>query len=112
MIGPQFFLTNEAPYYFTGIRACLSLFVALCALTLIQGCYLIYLNRKQEARRVALGLPAKLRDISLMSIEESDAYKSELTSMLQAVHMTQGELFSHAYDDMTDRENPMFMYVL
>ncbi|ORY24487.1 putative allantoate transporter [Naematelia encephala] len=110
MIGPQLFISKEAPLYYTGLRSCLSLFTALCALIVVQGLYLMYLNKKQEKRRIDLGLPAAIRDISLMAIEEAEAYKAELTAMLRTQNMTEGQLFSHAYDDMTDWENPMFMY--
>ena len=111
MIGPQLFLSREAPLYFTGLRACLSLYSALCFLVILQGFYLMYLNKSQERRRIALGLPDKLRDISIMSIEEAEVYKAELSEQLAARGETEGDLFRNAFDDMTDKENPMFMRV-
>lgn len=43
----------------------------LCLLYLTMGAYAHYLNKTQERRRVALGLPANLKDMSIMSIDEA-----------------------------------------
>jgi hypothetical protein len=66
--------------------------------------YLSYLNRKQEAKRIAMGLPADLKDMSIMSHEEADAYKQELTAMLAQKGMTEAQLFENAFDDLTDKQ--------
>ena len=47
------------------------------------GLYLRYLNRKQERRRVSLGLPAKLEDMSIMSTDDAAAYRSSLSQRLR-----------------------------
>ncbi|WVQ85169.1 hypothetical protein IAT38_007334 [Cryptococcus sp. DSM 104549] len=111
VIGPQVYLAREAPYYHTGLYVnigCWSvLFCLICGMRL----YLGYLNRKQEKRRVALGLPAGLKDISIMGFEEAEAYKRELTETMKAAGIDQAKMYENAFDDMTDFENPYFIYV-
>lgn len=74
--------------------------------------YLGHLNKKQEQRRVALGLPANLKDMSIMPLEEAELYKAELTEQMRALGLNEATLYENAFDDMTDRENPAFIYVL
>jgi len=76
------------------------------------GQYLKLLNRRQEARRVAMGLPANIKDISLMSVAEADKYRIELEQMMRASGVDAGHFNDQAFDDLTDFENPSFMYVI
>ncbi|RSH94851.1 hypothetical protein EHS25_004657 [Saitozyma podzolica] len=112
IVGPQVYLTMEAPYYHTGLYVDIGCWSVLCLLIISMRFYLAHLNRKQEAKRVAMGLPADLKDMSIMSHEEADAYKQELTAMLAQKGMTEAQLFENAFDDLTDKQNPMFMYIL
>ena len=47
-------------------------------LVCFMGWYLNHLNKKQEARRISLGIPAHIKDTSLMSTKEAGEYKIEL----------------------------------
>lgn len=112
IIGPQCYLSTEAPFYLTGLTVSLSFWCALFVLVVTMGFYLRYLNSKQEKRRVALGLPAQLKDVSIMSIDEAEKYKAELAQRLRENGQDESILYADSFDDMTDFENPMFMYVL
>jgi hypothetical protein len=68
------------------------------------GFYLKYLNRKQARRRVALGLPAELEDISVMTSAEAEAYKRSLTERMSAQGFDAAQLYENAFDDLTDFE--------
>lgn len=68
------------------------------------GIYLKLLNKRQEARRLALGLPADLKDMSIMSMEEAEAYKTELTQVMRAQGKDLDSLNVNSFDDMTDFE--------
>ncbi|WRT66775.1 uncharacterized protein IL334_003738 [Kwoniella shivajii] len=74
--------------------------------------YLSFLNKKQEARRVALGLPADIQDMSIMNQADAAAYKEQLASQMAAAGLDAAKLYENAFDDMTDFENPYFMYVI
>ncbi|WVW79035.1 hypothetical protein I302_100998 [Kwoniella bestiolae CBS 10118] len=112
VIGPQVYLAREAPYYHTGLYVDIACWCVEFILVVSMGFHLRRLNRKQEARRVAMGLPANLKDISIMSTAEADAYKIELEQMMAAAGVNRDLLNQNSFDDMTDFENPMFMYVL
>jgi len=112
IVGPQVYLAKEAPHYRSGLYTAMSCWAALAILIVLMGLYLQRLNKRQEARREALGLPAKLKDISLMSIDEAEAYKVELMETLRASgNVDMDQLYANSFDDMTDFENPMFIYV-
>lgn len=98
------YLAKEAPLYRTGLYVDIACWSLLFLLVLAMGAYLKYLNRKQERRRQALGLPGQLKDVSIMSTEEADAYKIELTRQLQAQGFDESRLYANAFDDMTDFE--------
>jgi len=112
IIGPQVYLANQAPYYFTGLYtdiACWCVEVLLCV---FMAFYLGHLNKKQAARRIALGLPGDIKDVTIMPMAEAEAYKAELAEMVRAKGLAADRLNEFAFDDMTDFENPFFMYVL
>jgi len=111
-IGPQVFLAKEAPYYRTGLLTCIGSWCGLFITCATMGFYLKYLNRRQERRRVALGLPAKLEDMSIMSTDDATAYRASLTQTLLEQGFDESKLFEGAFDDLTDLENPIFMYVI
>jgi hypothetical protein len=76
------------------------LFCLIC----VQGYYLKRLNIRQAERRRALGMPADIRDMSLMPPEEAAAYKLELLEIMKADGMDESKLNANAFDDMTDFE--------
>jgi hypothetical protein len=69
-------------------------------------------SKKQAASRVALGLPGDLKDMSIMTTDEAAHYKAELAATMLASGLDEAKLYENAFDDMTDFENPAFIYVL
>jgi uncharacterized protein HemX len=112
IVGPQVYLAREAPHYRSGLYTAMSCWALLALVALGMGAYLKLLNRRQEKRREALGLPCKLRDMSIMSLDEADAYKQELFEKLRSEGHATEELYANSFDDMTDFENCMFQYVI
>jgi hypothetical protein len=103
---------REAPYYHTGLYVDIACWSILFVLVLTMGAYLAFLNRRKAHQRAALGLPADLKDMSIMNQAEAAQYKIELTERLRAQGFDETKLYEAAFDDMTDFENPTFMYVL
>jgi hypothetical protein len=104
IIGPQVYLANQAPYYFTGLYtdiACWCLEVVLCV---SMAFYLRHLKTKQAARRLALGLPGEIKDMTIMPPAEAEAYKIELADMVRAKGLSMDKFNEFAFDDMTDFE--------
>jgi len=112
IVGPQVFLARQAPYYHTGLYCALGCWSTLFVLVATMAMYLKYLNRKQGRRRVALGLPEHIEDMSIMSIEDAAVYRASLTQALNAQGIDERLLYESAFDDMTDFENPTFIYVI
>lgn len=94
-----------------GLYVDIACWCLLCILALAMGMQLKALNRRQEARRVALGRPAEIKDTSVMTLKESRAYKEELKAALRAEGKDVNGLNADSFDDLTDRENPDFFYV-
>lgn len=112
IVGPQVYLASEAPVYKTGLYVDMGCWSVLCILALSMGAYLKYLNKKQEKRRIELGLPGELKDMSIMTTDEAEAYKIELTAQMAARGVDEAKLYENAFSDMTDWANPTFIYVL
>lgn len=115
VVGPQVYLAWEAPVYHTGLYvdiACWCMeFILVCSM----GQYLRILNKRQEAKRVAMGLPANIKDTSIMTTTEAEAYRVELAEIMRAQGISQTVLddaLALAFEDLTDRKNPMFQYVV
>lgn len=77
---------------------------ALFVLVISMGAYLKLWNRRKAAQRVELGLPAELKDMSIMSLEEAAAYREKLRASLAAQGKSEAALFDQAFDDLTDFE--------
>lgn len=101
-VGPQVYLASEAPQYPTGLYVDIGCWCVLELLIIWMGFYLARLNRSQEAKRVALGLPADIKDMSIMSTAEADAYKVELAEMMRRAGMDYGKATEGSFDDLTD----------
>lgn len=112
IIGPQVYLAREKPYYHTGLYVDIACWSMLCLLILAMSIHLRLLNRRQEARRVALGLPAGLQDISIMSAKEAEEYRVVLAQKMRESGVDESRLSDQAFDDLTDFQNPSFIYVL
>jgi hypothetical protein len=104
IIGPQVYLTREAPFYWTGLYTDLACWSALFCTVVFTYFYLLYLNRKKEKQRASFGLPSKLEDMSIMTLEEAAKYKADLTEKLRAQGFDQAKLYENAFDDLTDFE--------
>jgi hypothetical protein len=104
IVGPQLYFAREAPYYKTGLYCDIGCWCMEFILVVSMGFYLRRLNRRQEVRRVALGLPANMKDMTLMTTAEANAYKVELAEMMRAGGMSMDRLNENAFDDMTDFE--------
>lgn len=112
IVGPQVYLSKEAPYYHTGLYVDIACWCLLLILIIVMGFYLKVLNRRQEARRVAMGLPAGIQDISIMAHQEAEDYKHELDAKLRDAGINPDTLNERAFEDLTDFENPWFQYVV
>lgn len=129
IVGPQVYLSQEAPVYLTGLYVDIGCWCVEFVLVVAMGFHLRRLNRKQEARRVALGMPANIKDISIMGTAEAEAYKIELAEMMRASGFDMAKLNANSFDDLTgeswcssarsltdcsttDFENPSFIYVV
>lgn len=96
------YLSKEKPYYHTGLYVDIACWSVLFLLIVTMGQYLKVLNKRQEAKRVALGLPANLKDISIMSDEEAQEYRAELEAQMRAAGTDMSLLNTEAFDDLTD----------
>ena len=74
----------------------------MCLLVVTMGQYLKVLNKRQETKRGALGLPANLKDMSIMSDKEVEEYRAELEAQMRAAGTDMSHLNSEAFDDLTD----------
>ena len=102
VVGPQVYLAAEKPYYYTGLYVDIGCWCVLEILVVSMGFYLSYLNRQQEAKRVAMGLPANIKDMSIMTNEEAEAYKVELAEMMRRAGMDISKATEGSFDDLTD----------
>lgn len=102
IVGPQVYLAKEAPVYLTGLYVDIGCWSVLFCLVVFMGQYLRVLNKRQEAKRVALGMPANLKDISIMSTAEAEAYKAELDAQMRAAGVDLSHFNELAFDDLTD----------
>ncbi|SGY50206.1 BQ5605_C001g00863 [Microbotryum silenes-dioicae] len=93
--GPYIFQSKDAPDYYPGLKGALAVFSILIGLITLQGFNFAWLNRKKAMQRAANGQTSVIVDTSMNSkFEQVEAG------------------FENAFLDMTDRENPDFVYVL
>lgn len=104
IIGPHLFTTAEAPKYSKGLHANLVLFVAIVVIVSTAAVYIKVLNRGHAARRVALGKPAEVVDLSMEAAET-------LREKGEALNVEEGGVGENAFDDITDLQNEDFIYV-
>lgn len=93
------FKSTDAPGYYPGLKAVIAVFCVLQGVIALQVVNLIYLNKRQEKKRVANGKPAKLHDRSMDLKYAAD-------------NPDESALGENAFLDMTDRENDEFVYAL
>ncbi|WVQ62895.1 hypothetical protein V866_005884 [Kwoniella sp. B9012] len=105
--GPQVYLEDEAPIYRTGLYTDMSCWALLFILICSMAVYLKYLNRRQRKKRERMGRMVDIQDMSIMTLEEAAAYKRELAAAGEG-----HDINAHAFDDLTDLQNPEFHYIL
>lgn len=106
IVGPQVYLARERPYYRTGLYVDISCWSCLCLASFLMAAHLKRLNKKQELRRIAAGRVGKVKDVSIMRIEEAKAYREAMR-----VEGVAEEKLAEEGNDMTDMENMDFHYV-
>jgi predicted MFS family arabinose efflux permease len=101
LIGPLLFTAEQAPEYHPAIGGVLGVFVAMMVLLGVQIANLMWLNKKQEKRRIANGKSAVILDRSMTTNVNLDAKTQEV------------EVFGDRAEilDLTDKENDEFVYV-
>ncbi|KAJ6440112.1 allantoate permease [Purpureocillium lavendulum] len=103
VVGPQLFKPSEKPRYDRGVKTNLGLFIALAVL-IVLGMGLIWLlNKKQAAKRRALGKSEHIQDLSMAG--HGEAVEGEV---LNHIDDTVGD---KAFDDVTDLKNEDFIFV-
>ncbi|KAJ6498839.1 MFS general substrate transporter [Mycena sanguinolenta] len=102
ILGPFLYTTDQAPVYKKGLTSSLACFSLLTCFFIAAAAHLAVLNRSHAARRVALGKTGELVDASL-----------EDTKNAAAAQEANGAQFAaNAFDDLTDKVNEDFIYVL
>jgi hypothetical protein len=98
IVAPYLFNSKDAPSYNPAMKGIMTIFCICGGVYVLQIFNILYLNRKKEAQRVALGLPAKFTDHSM------DRKFVEATD--EEVHGEAG------LEDQTDKKNPFYVYLL
>jgi hypothetical protein len=104
ILGPNLYTPSEAPGYRRGLISNLVLFIVLIALYLAQWAYLLWRNKKQASKRLALGKNADLVDKSMNKVvvnQNQADDKHELEEL---------EVHDRSLEDRTDFENEDFIY--
>lgn len=101
IIGPLLFNSKDAPTYLPGLQKTMGITAALIALIGLQVINLVFLNKRQERKRVRNGKPAKIHDAS-MDHRYVDANQEN-----ESGH----QLGEDAFNDLTDGQNDEFIYV-
>ncbi|PBK68284.1 MFS general substrate transporter [Armillaria solidipes] len=100
--SPFVYHTDQKPYYHRGLIASLICWILLSVLTLVTAAYLSFLNRGQAAKRRQLGKAGKVADKSL---QKANDYNVDEDNEGEAKN-------DQSFDDLTDRQNEDFIYVL
>ena len=100
IIGPLLFDSKDAPYYKPGLTKTMGITGALIGLIILQLGNLVFLNKRQEHKRVQNGKPAKIHDLSMERRYVANGEPDDET-----LQPGGNEL------DLTDGENDEFVYV-
>ncbi|TFA98877.1 hypothetical protein CCMA1212_009311 [Trichoderma ghanense] len=106
IIGPQLFKPSEKPRYDRGLRSNLALFVVLAILIVAGMLWIKVLNKRQAARRRALGKAEVIRDLSMMDRKKGDSQYDE-----EVLNRGDENVGDKAFEDVTDLQNEDFIYV-
>ncbi|KAF8913613.1 major facilitator superfamily domain-containing protein [Mucidula mucida] len=103
IVGPLLYTTDEKPYYHRGLIANLICWILLSILTLVTAAFLAFRNKQQANKRIRLGKVGKVADRSL------DAYSDKKPGDEKEGEEARND---QAFDDLTDRQNEDFIYIL
>lgn len=99
IVGPMLFQSKDAPKYEPGLKATLSVYIAIFWAVIVQVVNLVLMNKMQEKRRVAHGKSAKIHDHSM------DERYTDMNAD------NDGHVGDFAFADLTDKQNDEFVYV-
>jgi MFS family permease len=105
IVGPFLFRPSEKPYYTRGVRASLILFVLLAVLNAAGILLIKMLNRKQAAKRKALGKAENIKDLSMAGTKAIQGNQEEVLNQVDE------NVGTKAFEDVTDLQNEDFIYV-
>lgn len=105
IVGPLLFRPSERPYYTRGLTANLALFVALAVLIALGMLWIKILNKRQAAKRKAMG---KAENITDMSMADGRTVENHDDLMMADEAEAGGD---KAFEDVTDLNNEDFIYV-
>ena len=103
IVGPFLFRPNEKPYYSRGLKANLAIFVGLAVVIALGMLWIKILNKKQAAKRKAMGKSEHITDMS-MADRKNLANQEDLMNQ-------EAEIGDKAFEDVTDLKNEDFIYV-
>ncbi|KAK5994121.1 putative transporter [Cladobotryum mycophilum] len=104
IIGPQLFRPSEKPRYDCGLRSNLVLFVVLAVLIVLGMLWIKVLNRRQAAKRRALGKAEVIKDMSM-------AGQGSVAGQEDVLNHGDEHIGDKAFEDVTDMKNEDFIYV-
>lgn len=102
ILGPNLYKPSDKPLYHRGLISNLVLFIVLIGLYVLQWGYLIWRNRKQAAKRTAIGKDANIMDKSMHKVTEHQ--EGDEKNEVEEVEANASAL------DRTDFENELFIY--
>jgi hypothetical protein len=111
IVGPQLYLSKEAPQYQTGLIGNLVVLSILFGLIIVQALYLSLLNRRNAKKRKAMGKTGPNVDYSLESSSKWAEMKAQQRHMEQEGGLPE-EFNVNAFEDLTDLKNVDFIYSL
>jgi hypothetical protein len=111
IVGPQLYLSKEAPQYQTGLIGNLVVLSILFGLIIVQALYLSFLNRRNAKKRTAMGKTGPNVDYSLESSSKWAEMKAQQRHMEQEGGLPE-EFNVNAFEDLTDLKNVDFIYSL
>lgn len=101
---PVLFRPDEKPRYDRGVRANLALFVVRAGLVALGAVLIKVLNRRQAARRRALGKAERIADLNMADKKAVGEGEEGMEGEDEAVG-------ARAFEDVTDLQNEDFIYV-
>jgi len=102
VVAPYLFKAADAGiYYRPALQAVMAIFCVVCGLIVLQIFNLIWANKRKEKQRVSMGLPAKLVDYSMANKYSEQSEGAENAHDSRALD-----------EDLTDKNNPYFIYIL